>query len=65
MGSAGPVHLVKSLTRAKFESMTENLINETLDHIKIALKEAGLSKDEIQEVIMVGDLQDYQKLIKL
>jgi molecular chaperone DnaK len=54
MGSAGPVHLVKSLTRAKFESMTENLINETLDHIKIALKEAGLSKDEIQEVIMVG-----------
>ena len=31
-------HLVKSLTRAKFESMTEHLINETLDHIKIALK---------------------------
>jgi molecular chaperone DnaK len=54
MGSAGPVHLVKSLTRAKFESMTEHLINETLEHIKIALKDAGLSKDEIQEVIMVG-----------
>ena len=54
MGSAGPVHLVKSLTRAKFESMTEHLINETLDHIKIALKDAGLSKDEIQEIIMVG-----------
>ena len=48
-----PVHLVKSLTRAKFESMTEHLIAETLDHIKIALKDAGLSKDEI-EVIMVG-----------
>ena len=31
MGSAGPVHLVKSLTRAKFESMTEHLIAETLD----------------------------------
>ena len=54
MGSAGPVHLVKSLTRAKFESMTEHLISETLEHIKIALKDAGLSKDEIQEVIMVG-----------
>lgn len=54
MGSAGPIHLVKSLTRAKFEAMTENLINETLDHIKIALKDAGLSKDEIQEIIMVG-----------
>jgi len=54
MGSAGPVHLVKSLTRAKFESMTESLISETLEHIKTALKDAGLSKDEIQEIIMVG-----------
>ena len=54
MGSAGPVHLVKSLTRAKFESMTEHLIAETLEHIKTALDDAGLSKDEIQEVIMVG-----------
>ncbi len=54
MGQAGPVHLVKSLTRAKFESMTENLITETLDHIKVALKDAGLDKGEIQEVIMVG-----------
>jgi molecular chaperone DnaK len=54
MGSAGPVHLVKSLTRAKFESMTEDLINETLEHIKTALKDAGLKKEEIQEIIMVG-----------
>ncbi len=54
MGNAGPIHLVKSLTRAKFESMTEGLITETLEHIKTALKDADLSKDEIQEVIMVG-----------
>ena len=54
MGSAGPVHLVKSLTRAKFESMTEDLIAETLEHIKTALKDAGLDKGEIQEIIMVG-----------
>ncbi|RXJ66642.1 molecular chaperone DnaK [Halarcobacter ebronensis] len=54
MGSAGPVHLVKSLTRAKFESMTEHYINETLEHIKTALKDAGLSKSDIDEVIMVG-----------
>ncbi len=40
MGNAGPIHLVKSLTRAKFESMTEKLIDETLEHIKVALKEA-------------------------
>jgi len=54
MGQAGPVHLVKSLTRAKFESMTEHLISETLQHIKTALDDAGLSKGEIQEIIMVG-----------
>ena len=54
MGNAGPVHLVKSLTRAKFEAMTEHYINETLEHIKTALKDAGLDKSEIQEVIMVG-----------
>ncbi len=54
MGNAGPVHLVKSLTRAKFESMTEDLIKETLEHIKTALKDADLDKDEIDEVIMVG-----------
>jgi len=54
MGNAGPVHLVKSLTRAKFEAMTEDLIEETLVHIKTALKDAGLDKDEIQEIIMVG-----------
>ncbi len=54
MGNAGPIHLVKSLTRAKFESMTEDLINETLSHIKTALSDAGLEKDEIEEIIMVG-----------
>ncbi len=54
MGNAGPIHLVKSLTRAKFESMTEHLIAETLEHIKTALKDASLDKNEIQEVIMVG-----------
>ena len=54
MGNAGPVHLVKSLTRAKFEAMTEDLITETLDHIKVAMRDAGLDKSEIEEVIMVG-----------
>jgi len=52
--ATGPKHLVKSLTRAKFESMTEDLIAETLEHIKIALREADLDKGEVKEVIMVG-----------
>ncbi len=52
--ASGPKHLVKSLSRAKFESMTDDLIAETLSHIKTALKDSGLDKSEIKEVIMVG-----------
>ena len=52
--ATGPKHLVKSLTRAKFEAMTENLVQETLAHIKTAMNDAGLDNDEINEVIMVG-----------
>jgi len=52
--ATGPKHLVKSLTRAKFESMTDDLVSETLAHIKTAMKDAGLDNDEINEVIMVG-----------
>ena len=52
--ATGPKHLVKTLTRAKFEAMTEDLVEETLGHIKTAMSDAGLDKDEINEIIMVG-----------
>ena len=52
--ATGPKHLVKSLSRAKFEAMTEDLVSETLDHIKVAMNDAGLDNNEIDEVIMVG-----------
>ena len=52
--ATGPKHLVKSLSRAKFEAMTEDLVSETIEHIKTAMKDAGLDNDEINEVIMVG-----------
>ncbi len=52
--ATGPKHLVKSLSRAKFEAMTDDLITETLAHIKTAMKDAGLDNNEINEVIMVG-----------
>ncbi len=52
--ATGPKHLVKKLTRAKFEAMTEDLVEETLEHIKTAMSDAGLDKGEIDEVIMVG-----------
>ncbi len=49
-----PKHLVKTLTRAKFESLTDQLINATIDPCKKALKDSGFSKSEIDEVILVG-----------
>jgi molecular chaperone DnaK len=52
--ASGPKHLVKSLTRAKFESMTEELVEETIAHINTALNDAGMNKSEINEIIMVG-----------
>ncbi len=52
--ATGPKHLVKTLTRANFEKMTSDLIEETLDHIKTAMNDAGLERDEIKEIIMVG-----------
>ena len=49
-----PQHLVKSLTRAKFEQFSSDLIQRTLEPCKKALKDAGLSTGEINEVILVG-----------
>ncbi len=52
--ATGPKHLVIKLTRAKFEGMIDDLIKETISHIKTAMKDAGMSKNEINEIIMVG-----------
>ncbi|RVZ81626.1 molecular chaperone DnaK [Helicobacter pylori] len=52
--ATGPKHLVKKLTRAKFESLTEDLMEETISKIESVIKDAGLTKNEISEVVMVG-----------
>lgn len=52
--SSGPKHLVKKLTRAKFESLIEDLIDETIAKIDFVMKDAGLGKGDISEVVMVG-----------
>ncbi len=49
-----PKHLVRSLTRAKFEQMADSLIKRTIDPCKTALKNAGYTTSDIDEVIMVG-----------
>jgi len=54
MTEAGPQHLIIKLTRAKFEGMISTLIEETIDHIRVAMKEADLDNSQIKEIIMVG-----------
>ncbi len=52
--SSGPKHLVTSLTRAKFEKLSDELVKRSLEPVKKAMKDAGLSKSDIDEVILVG-----------
>lgn len=51
---AGPKHLNLKLTRAKLESLVEDLIRRTIEPCRIALKDSGLSANEVDEVILVG-----------
>ncbi len=52
--ASGPKHLVQKLTRAKFESLVEDLVENTLGPVKIALKDADLDASSIDDVILVG-----------
>ncbi|CRF51783.1 Chaperone protein DnaK [Helicobacter heilmannii] len=52
--ASGPKHLVKKLTRAKFESLIDDLIEDTIKKIDSVIQDAGLSRGDIAEVVMVG-----------
>jgi len=52
--ASGPKHLVQKLTRAKFESLVEDLVDRTLEPVKIAIKDADLDVSKIDDVILVG-----------
>jgi molecular chaperone DnaK len=60
---SGPKHLVMKLTRAKLESLVDDLITKTLDPCRSALKDAGVTAGEIQEVILVGGMTRMPKVI--
>jgi molecular chaperone DnaK len=53
-GDAGPLHLEITLTRAKFDELTADLVERTKVPVRQALKDAGLSQSEVDEVILVG-----------
>ncbi len=52
----GPKHLVLTLTRSKLEELCHDLVQKTLGPVQSALKDAGLSKSDIQEIVMVGGM---------
>jgi molecular chaperone DnaK len=52
--ATGPKHLVVKLTRSKLESLVEDLVDRTIEPLKVALKDAGLSVSDINDVILVG-----------
>ncbi len=52
--NTGPKHLVVKLTRAKLESLVEDLVDRTIDPCRTAIKDAGISVNEIDDVILVG-----------
>ena len=52
--SSGPKHFVHKITRAKLESLVEDLVDRSLEPLKIALKDAKLSKKDISEILLVG-----------
>ncbi|ALE03321.1 molecular chaperone DnaK [Bartonella ancashensis] len=59
---SGPKHLTMKLTRAKFEALVEDLVQRTIEPCKAALKDAGLSANEIDEVVLVGGMTRMPKI---
>ena len=62
--ASGPKHLVLKLTRAKLESLVEDLVQKTLGPCQAALKDAGLTTSDVQEVILVGGMTRMPKVIE-
>ncbi len=62
--ASGPKHLVMKLTRAKLESLVDDLIERTLEPCRAALKDAGVRTNEIDDVILVGGMTRMPKVIE-
>src|SRR6266581_3236465 len=60
--ASGPKHLTMKLTRAKFEALVDDLVQKTVEPCRMALKDAGLSAAEINEVVLVGGMTRMPKV---
>jgi molecular chaperone DnaK len=62
--ASGPKHLVMKLTRAKLEALVDDLVQRTLEPCRQALKDAGITAGEVDEVILVGGMTRMPKIIE-
>jgi molecular chaperone DnaK len=62
MANGAPVHLTFKITRAKLESLVEDLVSRTIEPCKIAMKDAGVSASQIDDVILVGGMSRMPKV---
>ncbi|HCT62560.1 MAG TPA: molecular chaperone DnaK [Erysipelotrichaceae bacterium] len=66
-GAAGPLHIETSLSRAKFEDMTRHLVDRCVGPVRQALKDSGLTKNDIHQVLLVGGstrMPSVQELVR-
>ncbi len=64
-GADGPLHLEMTLTRAKFEELTDDLMESTLTPVRNALKDANLKKEDIDKILLVGGSTRMPKVTEL
>ena len=63
MANGAPQHLAMKITRAKFESLVDELINKTIEPCRVAIKDAGVKVTDIQDVILVGGMTRMPKVV--
>ncbi len=63
MSNGAPQHLTTKITRAKFESLVDELISRTIEPCRVAIKDAGVSVGDIQDVILVGGMTRMPKVV--
>ncbi|MDP5008471.1 MAG: molecular chaperone DnaK, partial [Glaciimonas sp.] len=64
MANGAPVHLTMKITRAKLESLVEELINKTIEPCRIAIKDAGVKVSDIDDIILVGGMTRMPKVVE-
>ena len=63
-GKDGPLHLTLTLTRAKLESIVNELIQKTLKPVEMAIKDAGIDKSKVDEIVLVGGMTRMPKVVE-